>query len=85
MWRGISVYIVESFEDILELSTAGIYDFSPDLDECANCGMVVALVGGLDQVLPCVVVSGLTSGEAWPCCLDCASPLLYPNDWVPEN
>lgn len=84
MQQDISVYVVEAYDDIRELAAAGIYDFSHDLDECVNCGMVVALLSALDRVIPCVIIVGIADGEAWPVCLDCASPLLYPQDWLPE-
>jgi hypothetical protein len=83
MKHDLSVYVVETLEDAIELGYEDIYDFTIDGDECSNCGMVIGVLSELDQILPCVIITGVND-IGWPICIDCASPLLYPAEWAAE-
>jgi hypothetical protein len=56
--------------------------FIIDGTECANCGMVVGPVAS--EFFPCVLIVSTEIDDAWPVCLECASPLLYPREWIIE-
>ena len=82
MEHDISVFVIESVDDMVELAEAEIYEFTIDGDECANCGMVLGIISTEDTILPCIIVSVESSAlDPWSICLDCASPLLYPQEW----
>lgn len=82
MRHDIAVFVIETIEDILELAHEEIYDFSIDGDECANCGMVLGILSTEDTIIPCIVVAVEASAlDPWTICLDCAAPLLYPQEW----
>ena len=82
MNHDISVFVIESVEDMIELAQEKIYDFAIDGDECANCGMILGIISTEDTIIPCIVVEVESSAlDPWPICLDCASPLLYPQEW----
>lgn len=77
------MYVVEDLHDAALASKNEIYSFVLNKTECEACGMVVGPVD--DQFFPCVVIvddDEHLSRDAWPICLDCASPLLYPHEWV---
>jgi hypothetical protein len=45
--------------------------------------MVIGPVG--EHFFPCVVIVDTDdnlSVDRWPICIDCAAPLVYPNEWV---
>ena len=82
MRHDIAVFVIETIEDILELAHEEIYDFSIDGDECANCGMILGILSTEDTIIPCIVVAVEASAlDPWTICLDCAAPLLYPQEW----
>jgi len=85
MKHDIAVYVIETIEDMVELAHEEIFDFTIDGDECANCGMVLGVISTEDTIIPCIVVLVEESAlDPWTICLDCASPLLYPQEWSVE-
>lgn len=82
MEHDISVFVIETVDDMVELAETEIFDFTIDGDECANCGMVLGIISTEDTIIPCIVVAVEASAlDPWPICLDCAAPLLYPQEW----
>ena len=82
MNHDISVFVIESVEDMVELAEDEIYEFVIDGDECANCGMILGIISTEDMIIPCIVVSvEISALDPWTICLDCAAPLLYPQEW----
>lgn len=81
MTHDIEVYIVESFEDVLELVEDGVYDFLINGDECVSCGMVIGVISEEESIIPCVVAMAVDLAEVpWTVCLECAAPLIYPSE-----
>ena len=82
MIHDYSMYVIEDAEQCVLAGKKEIYDFTINGTECQNCLMAV---GPYDDVfLPCVILVGHNEDEAWPVCIECAAPLLYPREWVIE-
>lgn len=82
MTHDIEVYIVESFEDVLELVEEDVYDFMINGDECISCGMMVGVITEEESVIPCVVAMAAGLAEVpWTVCLECAAPVIYPSEF----
>jgi len=80
----LALYVIESAEDALEAGRSDVFDFESFECECENCGMVIGPVAD-DVFFPCVVILDTEEtilDDRWAICVDCASPLLYPNEWV---
>ncbi len=79
----LALYVIEDPEDAILSAKSEIFDFVIDGSECENCGMVIGPVG--EHFFPCVVIVDTDdnlSVDRWPICIDCAAPLVYPNEWV---
>ena len=80
----LALYVIESNEDAVEAVRSDVFDFESEGCECENCGMVIGPVAD-DVFFPCVVILDTDETileDRWAICVDCASPLLYPNEWV---
>lgn len=75
-----AIYVLESNEDAAQAKSAGVFDFSLEVPECTNCGMIIGLIPN-DTFLPCAIMVD-EEFEVWPICIDCASPLIFPGDWL---
>jgi hypothetical protein len=75
----LELYVIEDAEDALIAGREGIYDFIIDGSECHNCSMVLGPIE--DIFLACVVITS-PSQQAWPLCIECAYPLLFPTETV---
>lgn len=82
MMFDLAMYVIEDVQDAAKAEHHEIYAFNIDDAECANCGMVVG--PSKSEFFPCVIVVSTKMDDAWPICLDCASPLLYPREWIIE-
>lgn len=79
----LALYVVEDVEDAALAERNEIFEFIIDGSECENCGMVIG--PSLDQFFPCVVIVDTDEKldvDSWAICIDCAAPLMYPNEWV---
>jgi hypothetical protein len=79
----LALYVIEDPEDAILAGKNDVYDFVIDHSECENCGMVIG--PSLDTFFPCVVVVDTDDRldvDRWAICLDCAAPLVYPNEWI---
>lgn len=79
----LAVYVIEDVQDAATAGRNDIYDFVIDDTECESCGIVVG--PSRDEFFPCVVivdVDEVLGADAWPVCIDCAAPLVYPTEWV---
>lgn len=74
--------IVEDLDDAMKVATSGVFDFAINDTECENCGILVGPVS--DTYLPCVVMIDNHAEMAWPICLDCAFPSVFPRFWKLE-
>ena len=75
-----AIHVLESNEDADQARSDGVFDFSYEEPECTNCGMVIGpLPNGV--FLPCAILVDEDS-IAWAVCIDCASPLIFPGDWL---
>lgn len=77
------MYVIEDAEDAITAARNEIYDFVIDGSECENCAMVI---GPIDDVFfPCVVIVDTEDTileDRWVICIECASPLVYPNESI---
>ena len=79
----LALYVIEDFDDALTALRNDIFDFVIDTSECENCGLVIGPVDS--EFLPCVVIVDTDRDlidDRWSICLDCAAPLIYPNEWI---
>lgn len=79
----LAVYVIEDVEDAALAERNEIFEFIVDGSECESCGMVIG--PSLDEFFPCVVIVDTDEKldvDSWAICVDCASPLMYPNEWV---
>lgn len=77
----LGVYVIENAHDALLAERHDVFNFEIDACECENCGIVIG--PSLDKFFPCVVIvdiEEILGDDAWAICLDCAAPLVYPND-----
>jgi hypothetical protein len=72
------LFLIETPEDAALCEESGIYEFLLDEIECENCAMAIGPLA--DAFVPCAVLSG-SAGEAWPVCVDCIAPMIFPGDW----
>lgn len=80
-----ALYVIEDAEDGILAAKNEVFDFTIDGTDCESCGMVIGPSG--DTFFPCVVILDIndTIGEdRWSICIDCAAPLVYPNEWMFE-
>lgn len=78
-----ALYVIEDSHDAIVAGQSEIFDFVIDDTECENCGMVIG--PSADEFFPCVVIVDTNDSlqdDRWPICLDCAAPLIYPNEWI---
>lgn len=78
-----ALYVIEDSADAIAAAHADVYDFVIDGTECENCGLVIGPSD--DEFFPCVVIVDVENeivDDRWPICLDCAAPLIYPNEWI---
>ena len=73
------LYLIETPEDAALCEESGIFEFILEEIECENCAMAIGPLE--DAFIPCSVLSG-TAGEAWPVCVDCIAPMIFPGDWA---
>lgn len=76
------LYVIEDPGDALHCASTGVFDFEIGGTSCENCGMSI---GPLDETfVPCAVMheSVTLEPQAWPICLDCAAPLIFPGAWL---
>lgn len=73
----LDLFVIESAEDAIVSSFNEIYDFIIDGTECQNCSLMIGPLG--EDFIPCVVIHAGDS-NSWPICIDCATPLLFPNE-----
>lgn len=73
-----SMYTVETPEDAVLVAQLGIYDLVINDSECENCGMSIG--PSLDEFFPLVVIVHDAEETAWPICVDCSSPVLFPDE-----
>lgn len=81
-----ALVVLETVEDAAQVTSAGIFNFPDENAECTNCGMVIGSIPN-DNFLPCAVIVDNTAEDednAWPICIDCAAPLIFPGDWLIE-
>jgi hypothetical protein len=79
----LALYVIEDAHDAAMAGRHEIYDFVINDSECESCGMVIG--PSEDEFFPCVLIQDVEEvlGEdTWPICIDCAAPLVYPNEWV---
>jgi hypothetical protein len=77
------MYVIEDVEDAIEAGHSDVYDFVIDETECENCGMVIGPIE--DTFFPCVVIVDTDNSiidDRWAICLECAAPLVYPNESI---
>lgn len=73
-----SMYTVDSVDDARHVAELGTVDLIINGSQCENCGMSIG--PSLDEFFPCVVIHHETEDLAWPICLDCASPAIFPDE-----
>jgi TPP-dependent indolepyruvate ferredoxin oxidoreductase alpha subunit len=79
----LALYVIEDSEDAILSAKNGIFDFVIDDSECENCGMVIGPVK--EHFFPCIVIVDTDDKleiDRWAICIDCAAPLVYPNEWT---
>lgn len=79
----LALYVIEDFDDAISAIRSDVFDFTVNDTECENCGMMIGPLG--EDFLPCVVIVDTDRDlidDRWSICLDCAAPLLYPNEWI---
>lgn len=72
------MYTIETAEDARIAAELGQLDLVIDGSSCEHCGMVIG--PSHDEFFPCVIVSHDAEDIAWPLCLDCASPAIFPDE-----
>lgn len=73
----LDVFVIENAEDAIAAAHSEIYDFIIDATECQNCSMMIGPLG--EDFIQCVVVH-IGDDSSWPICIDCATPILFPNE-----
>jgi hypothetical protein len=74
----LDLFVIEDAKDAIIAAQSDIFDFIIDGTECENCGMMLGPLG--EDFVSCVVVhSG--GQDSWPICIDCATPMLFPNEF----
>jgi hypothetical protein len=71
--------ILEEPDDAIRVATSGLFDFTIGDTECENCGILVGPCE--DTYIPCALLVDNEDEEAWPICIDCAFPSLFPGFW----
>jgi hypothetical protein len=74
----LDLFVIEDVEDAITAAHSEIYDFVIDGSECQNCGMMLGPLG--DEFISCAVIR-VDEEIAWAVCLDCATPILFPNEY----
>lgn len=73
-----SMYTIETPEDARAAADTGVFDLIIDGSRCENCGMTIG--PSIDEFFPCVVICHDAEDEAWPVCVDCCSPVIFPDE-----
>lgn len=79
----LALYVIEDSDDGILAGKNDVYDFVIDGSECENCAMVIG--PSQDEFFPCVVIvdtDDKLDTDRWAICLECAAPMLYPNEWT---
>ena len=79
----LALYVIEDAQDAITAAKSEIFDFEINTSECENCGMIIGPVD--DTFFPCVVIVDTNDDvidDRWSICVDCAAPLVYPNEWT---
>lgn len=79
----LAVYVVEDVHDAILAEHNEIYAFATEGNVCEACDMVVG--PSFDEFFPAVIIVDTDENlgdDAWAICLECAMPLLYPNEWI---
>lgn len=79
----LALYVIEDAEDALLAERRDVFEFTINGTDCENCGMVIG--PSIDTFFPCVVIVDTDDKldvDRWAICLDCAAPLIYPNEWI---
>jgi hypothetical protein len=74
----LDLFVIEDAEDAIAVAHNEIYDFVIDGTECQNCGMMLGPLG--DEFLSCVVIHA-GDNSSWAICIECATPMLFPNEY----
>lgn len=74
--------ILEDPEDAIKVAESGLFDFVINDTECENCGILVGPAA--EAYLPCALMVDNEGEEAWPICIDCAFPSVFPGFWKME-
>jgi hypothetical protein len=80
-----ALYVIEDVDDAILAGKNEIFDFVIDESECESCGMAIG--PSIDMFFPCVVILDIDDRigqDRWALCIDCAAPLVYPNEWMFE-
>ena len=77
--KWFDLFVLENDSDARSCAEAGVFDFTLFALECENCTMAIGPTGD-DGFIPVAIVSDQT-GSAWPICVDCAAPMIFPGDW----
>lgn len=74
----LDLFVIEDVEDAILAAHSEIYDFVIDGTECQNCGMMLGPLG--DEFVSCAVIRA-SEERSWVICFDCATPMLFPNEY----
>jgi hypothetical protein len=74
----LDLFVIEDAEDAIVAAHSDVYDFVIDGTECQNCGM---MLGPLEEDFVSCVVVRADDSNSWVTCLDCAAPVLFPNEY----
>lgn len=74
----LDLFVIEDAEDAIKAAHGEVFDFVIDGTECQNCGMMLGPLG--DEFISCAVVR-IDEEISWAVCLDCATPVLFPNEY----
>jgi len=77
--KWFDLFVLETHDDVSSCAESGIFDFSLFDLECENCSMSVGPTHD-EGFIPVAIVSDQI-GSAWPICVDCAAPMIFPGDW----
>lgn len=78
----LALYVIETVDDAILAERHDIFEFVVNGSECENCGIVIG--PSYDVFFPCVVIvdtDDKLDDDSWAICIDCAAPLMYPNEW----
>ena len=73
-----SMYTIETVDDARIAAETGLLDLVIDGSRCENCGMVIG--PSQDEFFPLVVICHDAEDEAWPVCIECSSPIIFPDE-----